>query len=324
MATYSIAIRTLGTSGDKFVEELDSIMRQTVKPEKVIIYLAEGYKRPEYSIGIEQYVTVTKGMVAQRALSYDEINSDYILLLDDDVSLAPDSVEKLITALETNNADCVAADTFHNHEMPIAGKIYAALTNLVFPHWSKKWAFKIHSNGSFSYNNNPMPRFYLSQSAAGPVSLWRKSALLAIHFEDELWIDKLGFPYGEDALFFNKVNKNGFKLGVLYDAGVVHQDAKTSSSVFQKDPKRFYVRSFASTVIWYRTCYHLIGYSRWHKLISLLNYAVKVFWLLIVNIVAVLPNRNLKIPVYYCKGVVDAVRFVHSMEYAKIPNFIVK
>ena len=69
MATYSIAIRTLGTSGDKFVEELDSIMRQTVKPEKVIIYLAEGYKRPEYSIGIEQYVTVTKGMVAQRALS---------------------------------------------------------------------------------------------------------------------------------------------------------------------------------------------------------------------------------------------------------------
>lgn len=323
MATYSIAIRTLGTSGDKFVEELDSIMRQTVKPEKVIIYLAEGYKRPEYSIGIEQYVTVKKGMVAQRALPYDEITSDYILLLDDDVSLAPDSVEKLINALESNHADCVAADTFHNHEMSIAGKFYAAIANLILPHWSKMWAFKIHSNGSFSYNNNPESRFYLSQSAAGPASLWRKPALLAIHLEDELWVDDC-FSYAEDILLFNKLYKNGFKLGVLYGTGVIHQDAKTASSILHHTLKRFYVRSFASTVIWYRTCYHLIGYSRWHKLISLLNYAVKVFWLLIVNIVAVLPNRNLKIPVYYCKGVVDAVKFVHSKEYAKIPNFIVK
>ena len=51
---YSVAIRTLGTSGEKFVRELESIKRQTLQPEKVVIYIAEGYNRPEYTIGKEE------------------------------------------------------------------------------------------------------------------------------------------------------------------------------------------------------------------------------------------------------------------------------
>ena len=38
---YSVAIRTLGTAGEKFRMELESIGRQTVLPEKVIVYVAE-------------------------------------------------------------------------------------------------------------------------------------------------------------------------------------------------------------------------------------------------------------------------------------------
>ena len=51
---YSIAIRTLGTSGEMFVAELESIKRQTIQPEKVVVYIAEGYKRPDYTIGKEE------------------------------------------------------------------------------------------------------------------------------------------------------------------------------------------------------------------------------------------------------------------------------
>ena len=86
--TYSIAIRTLGTSGDKFIKELRSIVSQTVQPEKVVVYIAEGYSRPEVTVGKEEYVWVKKGMMTQRALPYDEISSDCILMLDDDVRLA--------------------------------------------------------------------------------------------------------------------------------------------------------------------------------------------------------------------------------------------
>ena len=99
MLTYSIAIRTLGASGEVFREELLSITRQTIQPEWVLIYIAEGYSRPEYTIGREEYVWVKKGMVAQRILPYDEITSDVVFLLDDDVRLAPDSAERMLKAM---------------------------------------------------------------------------------------------------------------------------------------------------------------------------------------------------------------------------------
>ena len=203
--SYSIAIRTLGTSGEKFVRELESIKQQTIQPDKVVIYIAEGYARPEYTIGKEEYVWVKKGMMRQRVLRYDEIDSPLVMLLDDDVELAPDSAEKLINTLNDYQLDCVAADTFRNHRMSLSRKFYAAVTNLVFPHYSKKWAFKIHSNGSFSYNNSVKRDVYLSQSAAGPASLWKKDVFLSLHLDDELWLERFGFPFGEDALTFNKL-----------------------------------------------------------------------------------------------------------------------
>ena len=96
-----------------------------------------------------------KGMMSQRLRHYDQIESDCILMLDDDVSLQPESVAKMLAALEENEADCVGADTFRTHEMPLSMKIYAALPNLVFLHRDDGWAFKIKTNGSFSYSRKP-------------------------------------------------------------------------------------------------------------------------------------------------------------------------
>ena len=97
MMTYSIAIRTLATNADVLRVELESITRQTVKPDKVKVYIAEGYDRPEFTVGDEEYVWVKKGMVAQRALRYDDIDSDVILLLDDGVR--PNSLQNLSITL---------------------------------------------------------------------------------------------------------------------------------------------------------------------------------------------------------------------------------
>lgn len=154
-----------------------------------------------------------KGMMSQRLRHYDQIESDCILMLDDDVSLQPESVAKMLAALEENEVDCVGADTFRTHEMPLSMKIYAALTNLVFPHRDDGWAFKIKTNGSFSYSRKPKTDFCLSQSCAGNAMLWRKNTYDKLHFDDELWLDELSFAYGDDMLESYKVYKNGYRLG---------------------------------------------------------------------------------------------------------------
>lgn len=313
--TYSVAIRTLGTSGEKFVRELDSIKKQTIQPEKVVVYIAEGYERPAFQIGKEEYVWVKKGMVAQRALPYNEIDSEYILLLDDDVELQPNSAEELLIAAKRENADVMGVDTFRNQDMSVKSKLLAILTNWVTPHFDEDWAFKISMHSGFSYNNNPKNDCYLSQSCAGPASLWRKDTLLKLHLIDETFLDRLGFPFGEDLLTFHKVYINGYKLMIHYNAGVVHMDGKSSSGAYHSNVNKFYVRSKGSFILWWRTCYQV----RSAKAFVALVYCVKILWLFLINCAAAVVMRNLRIPYLYIKGVVDAWKFVHSDEYMSVP-----
>ena len=319
---YSIAIRTLGTSGEKFVRELESIKRQTVQPEKVIIYIAEGYPRPEYTIGKEEYVWVKKGMMRQRVLRYDEIDSPLIMLLDDDVELEPDSAEKMIEALVKNNLDCLAAVTFRNYKIPVAKKFYIALTNMIFPHWSDIWSVIIHSNGSFSYNNHPVKDVYLSQSASGPAALWRKQVFLNLRLEDELWLDNLRFAFGEDVLMFNKLYKNGFRLGAHYSCGIRHLNAQSSSRAFKGNEQRFHTRSMASFLIWYRTCYNLDSLPWWRKVWAVISYVIKFLWLFFIHLVSSVHFRSFRVVSNYVLGVIDGLKMIKTEEFKQIPNFI--
>ena len=96
----------------------------------VIAYIAEKrYPRPDFQIEKEMYVVVKKGMVAQRALNYSKIESSMVLLLDNDVWLAPDSTERIFLAMESYEADAVGLDVFQNHELSLKTKLWTAVSN---------------------------------------------------------------------------------------------------------------------------------------------------------------------------------------------------
>lgn len=310
--TYSIAIRTLGTAGEKFRRELQSISAQTVQPEKVVVYIAKGYPRPEFTVGREEYVWVAKGMHSQRVLRYDEITSDCILMLDDDVLLAPDSAEKMLKAVEAYDIDCLGADVFENHKMPLSAKLYTAAANLVFPHYSRKWAFKMHRNGSFSYNNRPVKSFYLSQTCGGPVMLWKKKTFLNMDMGDESWLDRLPFAYGDDTVESYKAYSWGARLGVLYDSGIVNLDAGTASSAYRRNPQRMYVRTKAQFLVWYRICYRTGKDTFGSRLLAVAAFALKSVWLIVPMSLAGRLGA-------YFRGMRDAFKTVRTV---KLPPYV--
>lgn len=317
--TYSVAIRTLGTSHGTLRRELESIHKQTVQPERICIYIAEGYPIPDFKIGREEYFPVKKGMVSQRALQYDEISSDCILMLDDDVELAPDSAERLLKQMEESGADCMAADTFKNHEMGFKGKLRAAVTGLVFPRFNQKWAFKIHSNDSFSYINNPKKDYYPSMSAAGPCSLWKKDAFLNIHYEDEIWLDQLEFAYGDDGLFFYKLYVNGGRLFVSFNNGVKNLDAKSASKKYQEDPKKLYYRAYSNYLRWYRMHNNLLIGRK--KIENNIIFSIKLTWVGMIHTMLSICSMSSGPLLYYLKGNLEAYRFCRTKEYKLIPCF---
>lgn len=319
LRTYSIAIRTLGTNGDVLKCELESVVRQTIQPERVIIYIAEGYERPSFQVGKEEYVWVKRGMVAQRALEYLEIDSDIILMLDDDVKLAPDSVEKMLNVMDENGADCVAADTFKNQEMSLKEKMMAFISNGVYVRGDDGWAFRQSRDGAFSFNGNPEKGFCWTETFAGPCWMVKKDVLTAVHLEHELWLDRMGFSYGDDAVESYKLFRNGFKCGVLYDSGVKNLDAKTSSGVYHKSDKKFYTRSFGIFATWWRMIYT----SRDKQWLSALLFGLKAWWQFNLHVLLGIAKMNMKIPYNYVKGLKDGWNFVHSDEYKAIPSYII-
>ncbi len=286
-----------------------------------MVYIAEGYPRPVFTIGKEEYKWVKKGIMAQRALPYTEINSDCILMLDDDVLLGPDSVERLLYALEEYDADAVGADAFKNHQMSFGSKVYAAITNLVFPHWSRNWAFKVHRNGSFSYNNNPSKSFYWSQSCAGTAILFRKEAFCRFHMEEELWLESLGFPYGADQIDSYKFYINGYRLGILYDSNVIHLDARSASAVFQKSEEYHFVRTRAMYMNWYRSIYRNGKDTPVSRFIAATVFGLKMTWLMLIMCGASIIKWDRRFIVAYLKGLREGHKAVRSPEFKNLPPF---
>ncbi len=321
MFKYSIAIRTLARNPDTLRQELVSIKMQSIKPEKVVIYIAEGCPIPDFRICEEGYVVTQKGMLSQRALDYEEIDTPLLLLLDDDVLLAPDSVEKMIDGLTSDGYDCLGADVFEIHKMSLGSRLYAALSNITLPHFDTSFAIKIKDHGSFSYLTHPTRPVVDSQSASGPCSLWRKDALLSIRLKDEQWIDSMGYPFNEDTLLFYKLYCNGGKLGFMYDSGVVHLDGRTSSESYHKDKKRFLIRAKTQYILWHRMIYIPSNHSI-KRMRCVLAFLTKSLCMIPVHIAASIRFRDIKIPILFIKGIIEGISYTNSQEYKALKPYV--
>ena len=319
---YCVAIRTLGTAGEKYQTELNSLMAQTIKPKKILVYIAEGYPLPKETVGVEEYIRCPKGMVAQRALPFYEVDTPLCLFLDDDVYLPPTAVEKLIESLYRMDGDCIAADTFRNQEMSIWGKFKAVVTNWAIPRCDDEWAFKIGYTGTFSYNGNPKKDVYLSQSAAGPCSLWRMDSFHQIHYEDELWMDKLGFVGLDDLLYFQKLYRNGGRLLVHYKSGILHLDAQSARSTFKTNSKKFFVRSFLWLVVWWRIKLTADDITWFNKMMATLLFLFKLVWDGSLHLVFCASHLTLLPLMYWIKGLGRGLLYIKSKEFRNLPKYV--
>lgn len=322
--TYSVAIRTLGLSPDTLRQVLEGVFAQTVRPEKVIVYIAHGYSVPPWRVSDEQYIFVDKGMMHQRALRYKEIDSDYILMLDDDLLLSPSSAASLMAKAQSEHTDVIAADPFQNHKLPLKSKLLAGVTSLVFPHTSNKKAFILHRNGSFSYILNPQPQFYESDTCAGPIMFWLKDSFVRIDADAENWIDSFDFAYGDDALLSYKATANGLKVGVDFSLEVTNLDSRTSSDRYRQNPERFYIRTKAMFSTWWRMCYKPHGNARKGSTKALLAGTFKFTWLVPVMLATSVVSRSTTPIRAYFRGLRDGYRYVHSEPFSSLPPYIIE
>ena len=320
--TYSVAIRTLALSPDSLRKVLQGVFSQTIRPEKVVVYIARNYAIPSWRVGYEQYVYTDKGMMSQRALPYTELTSDYILMLDDDLVLAPATASRLLATADTEHTDLLGADVFQNHLLPVTARLTAAVSSLVMPHYRHDKAFRLRRDGAFSYIARPRRQYYSSDTCCGPLMLWRRESFLRLHAEDEKWIDTLGYAYGEDALLSYKATANGMKAGIDFRAEVTNLDSRTSSDRYRNDPQRLYIRAKAMFITWWRMCYKPHGNHRRGASGALFGGVLKYMWLTPVMLAFSAVTFSTTPIRAYLRGLRDGYRYVRSDIYLSIPPYI--
>ncbi|MCF0243800.1 MAG: glycosyltransferase [Bacteroidaceae bacterium] len=322
---YSVAIRTLGTGGEKYRQEIESLHNQTVKPKHIFVFIAEGYPRPDFQVGIEEYVPVHKGLVHQRAASLQGVDTEYLLILDDDIYFPDDAVEKLYDAMIARNADCIAPETFNNENMNLVHKLGYYAANGVIARGDDEWAIKIMRNGTFSFNGSPKKGgVYLTQSFPGTACFCRTEAFRGIHYENELWIDQ--FPagtFGEDQVMAYKFHRNGYKVLTAYDTGILHLDAGTNN-VHEKPYHKIKFRAMSYYLTWHRTRYAVKGNSFGEKFLCSCAYLWRFFMGCCTRVIYSLVRLQPKHLIAYIHGNLAGIGFVWTKEYRSLCNFLLK
>ena len=322
--TYSVAIRTIGKAGDKYIQELRSLHAQTIKPSHIYVFLAHGFERPKEQVGMEEYVDTPKGLVHQRAAA-NMIQEDYLLIIDDDVYFPPEAVEKMYGFLQEQHADGIAPDTFPTQGMPWSFKAIAFMSNDVRARENDGWAINIRPSGAFSYNNKPTYGAVLpTQSAAGTALFVSRKAWQSIHYEDEQWVDQ--FPagtFGEDQLMFYKLHVNGYKLLMWYDSGVVHLDANTNKASAKSYDKLYY-RAMSLYLTWHRSLFSNPDATEAERKEMSKAYKRRYRRGVFTRICFSLMHGSFRFAKAYINGNRDARKFVEQANYRSLPPYYIE
>lgn len=306
--SYSIYIRTLGKGGEKYHRLLQSIDKQTIKPEEVVVVLPKGYNPPQERLGYERFEYSEKGMVRQRIYSINKAETPYILLLDDDVEFEPKYVEKIYNTMINAKAKCCIPimndDSLHPSFLRRIIESFIGICS--YKNAYDDFYIKINRCGGLILNNELKEDIqYYSQSGHGSNCFAETQTLKNIHFEDELWLEESGYPLPEDQVMFYKIYKSGYKIAVCKDTYFRHLNAASTN-----DGKRYIkmVKSKAGNylIFWYKFIYN--GTTGYDKLLSVLSICHRLFW---EGAVCIAKYHNLKV----CKSLYSGLKY--GLKYIK-------
>lgn len=321
---YSVAIRTLGTAGEKYKKLLDSIKNSNLQPKKIYVVLPEGYNPPEYKLGNETFIYSKKGMVAQRLKALDFVDTEYTLFCDDDVEFESDFVEKLLDPLEKGKYSCSSGPLLEFFPPKSLKYILASLLGGACPMIRGKETTytRILSTGGWSYNRDidfSLHKFYNADSLAWTCFMINTQSFREISFENEkIWLEKSGYAAYDDQTMFYKLISKGLKVCVVSDAIYIHNDGKTSTKTLKLEP--IYAGSFNHYIFWHRFLY-LPCKSKLKKLWLKICINYYIFMSKIYNgLPAIIYVNNKEKAIASSKGFKDAKKYVKSEEYLSLPK----
>jgi len=272
--SYSIIIRTIGNTGDKYRQMLECINAQSIKPEEVIVVIPYEYDL-DYSLGYERIVRSEKGMVTQRAIGIAEANSEYVLVVDDDLIFPRDFVEKMMSYLLSQQLDCVLAfgnwsgitdrvDDNDREKFNLKKKIISkffeyrrAFTGQHFVSNKKSKYFDVVTvtAGHRTFESSPNG---LCSAGCFQCFYMKTDKAKAVKFDEERWLEQGSlsrYAAYDDMCFFYKSFLQGSKIVYTDTTSYRHLDAaagRRAKGKLHARQIRLYSIARNRTIFWYK------------------------------------------------------------------------
>ena len=322
---YSIVIRTLGNTGEKYLRMLNAINNQTVKPKEIVVVIPHGYEL-DHSMGNERVIYSDKGMVTQRAVGIEEAQGEYLLVLDDDLDFPNDFAEKLYAHLVDRDLDCVLAFgdwgvnvaaspkvPFKRKIVSFAKRVRSAYTGQAFFSNKKKSDYFDTITTTAGHHTYVNHEDKLCQAGAFACFFIKSQKAKEVRFKEETWLEKGSistYAAYDDAVFFYKLFLQHGRIAYTRNTAFIHLDAaagRPAKDEITAKCIRLYTIAKNRTVFWQR---HIWGNNK--NLRTLLGglYALNnyTFYNLVIN---VWPNNWPAISAMF-KGYGDAYRFIKN------------
>ena len=302
--SYSVVIRTLGNTGEKYKMLLSAINSQTIQPEEIIVVIPKG-RILDYQLGNERVIYSSKGMVIQRAVGIAEAKSEYILVCDDDLYFSPTMVEELYQYLQLNKLDCCLPlegmecekeSKYIDLQYPFFTRLSRGITGQMLISYRKSKYLDVltYTAGHKVYvNSNCLDECYLCTTACFQCFFIKTSMAQAAHYEEETWLQEgtlTSYAAFDEPVFFSKLNRLGLRMAYALRTRYKHLDAavgrKTSNPIEAKQI-RYFSMARNRTIYWYKYIYSPAK-GIWKKCCAILggvygltNYAL---WTIVINL----------------------------------------
>ena len=270
--SYSVVIRTLGSTGDKYKRLIDSVLSQTVQPEEIIVVLPEGYGL-DYVTGKERIVYSKKGMVSQRAAGILECRSEYMLVCDDDIEFDATMVEELYDYAVKNDLDCCLPmegvkepeeATHIRLGLSLKTRLRGGFTGQVYI--SRRPSefldtITLTAGHRIHVNSNELDRCYLVQCGCFQCFFIKSEAARNVHFEEETWLEEgtvTNYASYDDPTFYYKLYLQGGRTAYALRTRYTHLDAtagRPDKTLLDSKLTRYYSVAKNRTIFWYKFIY---------------------------------------------------------------------
>lgn len=329
--TYSVAIRTLGTGGEKYRATLDSIAAQTRKPQHVYVVIADGYALPPERLGTEEFVRIRKGMFHQRVhgllWAAEHCQSDYVLALDDDVAFAPDYAERCLALASDLDADMLATDsvtgTWIAEQPQAAPSALSRLTQRMLGNRPSDPSCPFASHLTASAGGASAPReagdTIRTQYASG-TAMWVRNGLAAqMDYASEYWVEATRYAYPDDVVFGYKLWLNGYNLWHTHTLCHRHLDAGCATDAATREADVYYASGRNVLILWHRFLLSpAVGTVAKARTFTAFwaRTAVQITY----ELLRALNRRSFRRCGALLRGLADGLRYTRSEVYRRLPS----